>query len=310
MLHRPSDLEPREIALGLKTGDCCVPAPPVIEFDQAGNVLQSWGEGYEWLVKAPTTQGVFVDDNDNVWISGGGHLVTKFTRTGTLLLQIGQRDKTGGSNDRTLLGRPAGVFVDAAANEVYVADGYVNRRVIVFDATTGAYKRHWGGHGNRPQDPPKEEPFDPSAPDRQQFAPAVHCAAVSRDGLVYVCDRGNKRIQVFRKDGTYVNQLFVRKATGDLDYGPSNVTGSGPVCDVTFSRDADQQFLYIGDCANSKIHIVSRKSLTIVGAFGRLGRRAGELFGPHFVATDSKGNLYVAEVYGRRVQKFDFKGLK
>ena len=187
--------------------------------------------------------------------------------------------------------------VDTAANEVHVADGYRNRRVIVFDATTGAYKRHWGAYGRRPDDA-AQGPFDPLAAPRQQFSPPVHCVRLAQDGLLYVCDRSNNRIQVFRRDGTFVNEMVVDKKT----------RGLGPLCDIAFSRDAGQRFFYIADCANDTVHIVSRQDLAIVGAFARKGRHAGQIYGPHLLAVDSKENIYVAEVFGKRVQKLEYKG--
>jgi hypothetical protein len=304
VLHRPRSLEARERGLELGHSRCCVPAPPVVELDPSGTVVQGWGgpgPGFEWLGKTGNEHGIYVDDAANVWVSeanGNGHVVLKFTRTGTFLLQIGELGKTGGSNDPRLLGAPANVWVDTEANDVYVADGYINRRVIVFDATTGAYKRHWGAYGNRPDGAPQEK-YDPASPRRQQFSPPVHCVRIARDGLVYVCDRSNNRLQVFRRDGSFVDELIVEKETRDL----------GPLCDAGFSHDADQRFLYLADCANDTIHIVSRRDLKVVSAFGRKGRHAGELYGPHFIGVDSKGHLYVAEVFGRRLQKFEYKGL-
>jgi NHL repeat-containing protein len=304
IVHRPRTLEPRERGLELKNSRCCVPAPPVLEFDPNGTLLQGWGgpsNDSKWLGEKGSEHGIYVDDQDNVWISeanGNGHVILKFTRTGKFLLQIGELGKTGGSNDQKLLGAPANVTVDTKANEVYVADGYGNRRVIVFDASTGAYKRHWGAYGNRPDDA-AQAPYDPAAPPRQQFSTPVHCVRIARDGLVYVCDRSNNRVQVFRKEGTFVSELIFEKQTREL----------GPLCDIAFSRDADQRFFYIADCANDTVHIVSRKDLKIVGAFGQKGRHAGQIYGPHFLSADSRGNLYIAEVFGRRVQKFEYKGL-
>lgn len=304
VLHRPRSLEQRERGLELGNSQCCVAAPPVVELDPTGTVVQGWGgpgSGFEWLGKTGNEHGIYVDPTDHVWVSeanGNGHVVLKFTRAGTLRLQIGELGKTGGSNDHRLLGSPANVWVDATANEVYIADGYVNRRVIVFDATAGTYKRQWSAYGNRPDDAPQGK-YDPTAPPRQQFSPPVHCVRIARDGLVYVCDRSNNRLQVFRTDGSFVRELVIEKETRDL----------GPLCDVAFSRDRDQQFLYVADCANDKIHVISRRDLTLVSAFGRKGRHAGELYGPHFLDVDSKGHLYVAEVFGRRLQKFEYVGL-
>jgi len=305
VLHRPRSLEVRERGLELGNSQCCIPAPPVLELDRDGKLLQGWGgagAASEWLGKTGNEHGIYVDRTDHVWITeanGQGHVILKFSRTGERLLTIGGLGRTGGSNDRQLLGAPANVVVDDDANEVYVADGYVNRRVVVFDATTGAYKRHWGAYGAQPDDSPLSA-YDPSAPPRKQFAPPVHCVRISRDGLVYVCDRSNNRMQIFRKNGTFVSEFSVEKQSRDL----------GSVCDVAFSADPAQAFLYIADCANDRIHIASRPDSRIVGAFSRKGRHAGEIYGPHYLGVDSLGNIYVAEVFGRRLQKFRLKGGK
>ena len=189
-----------------------VPAPPVIEFDPQGNVVQAWGgggPGYEW---PDEMHGVSLDHNGNVWITasdpGDAH-VLKFTRTGTFLLQIGRKGKSGGSADTANLDTPTQTRVDRETNEVYISDGHegTTHRVIVFDADTGAYKRHWGAYGNEPDHSTVAED-DPSAPPPNQFS-NVHCIHVNSDGPVYVCDRGHDRIQVFRKDGTFMKEAFV-----------------------------------------------------------------------------------------------------
>src|SRR5213592_4131336 len=172
-----------------------VPAPPVLEFDPAGNLLRAWGgpgRGYDWPA---AEHGIFVDAQGHVWIGGNverDHQVLKFTPDGKLLLQIGQAGVTGGDSDTAHLGRPASVSVDPATGELFVADGYKNHRVIVFDAQTGAYKRHWGANGRPPGDASVKS-----------FGNPVHCVRLARDGLLYVCDRSNNRIQVFRRDGTF-----------------------------------------------------------------------------------------------------------
>ena len=302
VLHRPRSLDVRERGLELGNSRCCVAAPPILEFDRNGQMLQGWGgpgATSEWLGKTGNEHGIFVDRHDHIWVTeanGQGNVVLKFSRSGQLLLTLGELGKTGGSNDTRLLGAPANVAVDTDANEVYVADGYINRRIIVFDATTGAYKRHWSAYGTRPDDLPLGA-YDPLAAPRKQFAPPVHCVRISRDGLLYVCDRSNNRIQIFRKNGTFVSEFAVEKDTRDL----------GPVCDVAFSRDPAQAFLYIADCANDTIHIVLRAESRVVGAFGRKGRHAGEIYGPHYLDVDSSGNIYVAEVFGRRLQKFIYR---
>ena len=216
MFQRPRSLTDDEKAAALNPPrtKCCVPAPPVLEFDTDGNLLRSWGgpgEGYQWF---GNEHGIEVSGGF-VWLTGNANddsQILKFTPDGKFVLQIGKIAPAKGSNDTTQLGRPAEVTVDKDANEVYIADGYGNRRVIVFDATTGAYKRHWGAYGKPPNDD-KQPPYDPKAPVAQQFGNPVHCVKIANDGLVYVCDRTNNRIQVFKKDGTFVKEWFYEKNT-------------------------------------------------------------------------------------------------
>lgn len=276
---------------------CCKPAPEVMEFDVEGNFIQGWGGpggGYEWPEQ---THGIFVDHKSNVWVAGSApndHQVLKFSRDGTFLLQIGRSGKTGGSNHTEYLGRPADIYVDREANEVYVADGYLNKRVIVFDADTGRYRRHWGAYGGKPDDTDPGS-YDPDAPTAKQFRSPVHAVSIANDGLVYVADRVNNRIQVFQKDGTYVTEVFIAKRT----------LGAGSTWDVDFSIDANQTFLYNADGTNQKMWVLSRGGLAIVTAFGRRGRQVGEFHWVHSIAVDSRGNIYTGEVnQGRRIQKF------
>lgn len=276
-------------------------APPVMELDSDGNVIQSWGGpggGYEW---PQSEHGIFVDYKGNVWIAGNGggdHQVLKFSRDGTFLLQIGQAGKTGGSNDTKLLGRPADMAVDPETNEVYVADGYGNKRVIVFDADTGAYKRHWGAYGNKPDDS-DSGPYDPNAPAPKQFRSPVHAVRISNDGLVYISDRVNNRIQVFRKDGTFVKEVFIAKKT----------LGMGSTWDVDFSPDRGQRILFNVDGSNQQFSVLSRKNLRVLDTFGSDGNDPGQFHWLHNIAVDSKGNIYTGEVNtGRRAQKLVYQG--
>jgi DNA-binding beta-propeller fold protein YncE len=314
--HRPSTLQPNETRSFWKA------APPVLEFDQEGNLVSSWGgpgPGYEW---PQLEHGIYIDQQDNVWLGGGGDKdaqILKFTRQGKFLLQIGHQGKNGGSNDTQNLGGTANMVVDAAANELYVADGYVNHRVIVFDATTGAYKRHWGAYGKKPDDSyfssagerlpgpfsgavqheNRPSQYDPNGPPPPQFR-IVHAVRISNDGLVYVCDRTNDRIQVFRKDGTFVQEAFIAKDT----------FGSGSVWDIGFSTDPAQAFLVVPDGTNQQVYVVLRKTLEVVDTFGGAGHWAGQFYGAHNLAVDSKGNLYITETYeGKRVQKFTYSGM-
>jgi DNA-binding beta-propeller fold protein YncE len=284
------------------TTECCLPAPNILEFDQEGNLVGSWGgpgEGYDW---PQSNHGITVDAMDNVWIGGNGaedsHIL-KFTRDGTFLMQVGQPRMRAGSNDREHFWRVAEVTIDEETNEAYVADGYGNRRIAVLDASTGEFIRHWGAYGNVPDDAPLP-PYSPDDPPAQQFRSPVHCAQISHDGLVYVCDRAGDRIQVFQRDGTYVTEGFVAPET----------LGSGSAWDLAFSSDVEQRFLYLADGSNKKIHVLDRASLEVLTTFGDGGRQPGQFYGVHSVATDSQGNLYTTETYeGKRLQKFVFMGL-
>lgn len=305
---------------------CCVPAPQVLEFDQAGNLVSHWGgpgQGFEW---PQSTGGITVDHKGNVWIAAAGQPeaaarpgapgaagaraaapaaprpqdahVLKFSRTGQFLLQIGHAGKPEGSDGKTGLNRPASVSVDPATNELYVADGFGNHRVVVFDADTGAYKRHWGAYGEKPDDAGLGT-YDPNAAPAKQFR-TVSCAVISKDGLVYVCDRQNDRIQVFHKDGKFVKEGFVSKTT----------LGDGSVWDIAFSSDPQQRFIYVADGHDKKVFVLQRSTLEVVTSFGGGGRLAGQFYGVGSIAVDSKGNVYTGETYeGKRVQKFVHKGL-
>jgi DNA-binding beta-propeller fold protein YncE len=209
-------------------------------------------------------------------------------------MQIGKIAPSKGSNDTTQLGKPAETAVDEAANEIYVADGYGNRRVIVFDATSGAYKRHWGAYG-KPPDDAKQPPYDPAAPVSQQFRNPVHCVKIANEGLVYVCDRSNNRIQVFRKDGSFVTEWFYEKPT----------LGSGSSWDVAIWPDPKQTYLLNADGENDEIRVLKREDGGVVGSFGRNGRNAGQFHAIHAMAVDARGNVYTGEVdSGKRIQKF------
>jgi DNA-binding beta-propeller fold protein YncE len=294
-------------------GECCLAAPPVLEFDPAGNLVGHWGgpgPGYDW---PDSNHGITIDHKGNVWIGGNGpndaHVV-KFSRDGKFLAQFGRpgaRAVAGGekpawaanSHDRDHFGRVAKIFIDPRANEAYVADGYLNRRVAVIDADTGKLKRYWGAYGNRPDDTDLGR-YDPDAPPAKQFRTPVHCAELSSDGLLYVCDRPNDRIQVFKPDGTFVKEVFIAKRT----------LGDGSVWDIAFSKDPQQKYLYVADGKNERVYIIQRDPLQLLTSFGDGGRQPGQFFGVHSIATDSKGNIYTTETYeGKRLQKFAYKGL-
>jgi hypothetical protein len=297
---RTLDNNDKYAALDPPQADCCIPSPPVLEFDQAGNLIQSWGgpsKDYEW---PDNEHGMFVDYKDNVWIGGNGPKDTnilKFSKSGKFLLQIGHHGKTGGSNDTENLNRPAGIYVYPKTNEVFVADGYGNRRVIVFDADTGAYKRHWGAYGNKPDDTvPRTRVFDGPGP--AQFN-TVHGIRISNDGLVYVGDRVNNRIQVFTPEGKFVKEGFIERKTS---------TPEGTAFDVAFSADKGQQFLYVSDGSNKKVQILNRETLEVVGFFGGHGGHGpGQFYHLHSIATDSKGNVYIGESFGERALRWNLK---
>ena len=304
IVHRADTLSPLEAAADQNppAATCCSKAPPVLEFDPAGNLVGHWGgpgEGYEWPL---SNHGIFVDFKDNVWIGGNdandAH-VLKFTKQGRFLTQFGHQGKTGGSNDTTTFGRVAKIYVDPKANEAYIADGYGNRRVAVIDADTGVFKRYWGAYGGKPDDT-NPGPYDPAAPPAKQFRTPVHCADLSHDGLVYVCDRPNDRIQVFKADGTFVKEVFIATKT----------LGDGSTWDVAFSKDPQQKYLYVADGKNEKVYVLDRQSMEVLTSFGDGGRQPGQFFAVHSIATDSKGNIFTTETYeGRRLQKFVFKGV-
>ena len=298
IVQRPRSLSDREIGASQDPpiSKCCTAAPPVIEFDTSGNVLRAWGgpgNGYEW----PNSEhGIHVVDGF-VWLAGNGEgdsQVLKFTVDGEFVMQIGRASRGTGSNDLDDLGRPAEIYVDVEAREVYVADGYGNRRVVVFDSETGEYKRHWGAYGNRPHDDAMP-PYDPARPPSDQFASPVHCIEMSNEGLLYVCDRANNRFQVFEKDGTFVAESFFEPGT----------LLSGSVSDLALSTDPDQSLVYMVDGTNNELRIVDRSSASQLARIGRPGRYAGQFHVVHNIAIDSAGNLYTTEVNtGQRVQKF------
>ncbi|MBZ5645194.1 MAG: hypothetical protein LAO19_20740 [Acidobacteriia bacterium] len=329
IIHRQGSLETGEThaTTNPPIAMCCAPAPPVLEFDQAGNLLHHWGgpgKGYDW---PDSNHGITIDYKGNVWIGGNGrgkqpaakplasgemdesaakatdsyldNQVLKFTQDGQFLMQIGKPHSSKGSLDTENLRLPAKTFIDKQTNEVYVADGYGNHRVIVYDAETGAFKRLWGAYGHKPDDTDMGN-YNPDAPPPQQFRNPVHCADMSVDRLVYVCDRVNDRIQVFKPDGTFIKEQFIAKRT----------LGSGSAWDIAFSKDPQQKYIYLADGENDRIHILLRDTLEVLTTFGEGGRQPGEFYGPHSIATDSKGNIYVTETYrGQRVQKFVYKGI-
>jgi len=305
VIHRRQSFNTRtEIgaAMNPPTSECCLAAPNILEFDPDGNLINTWGgpaEEYEW---PSSNHGLSVDPKDNIWIGGNGRgdsHILKFTRDGKFLAQFGKPGMEANSNTTEHFGRVAKISFDASGEEAYVSDGYSNKRVAVLDSETGEVKRFWGAYGNKPDDGDLG-PYDPDAPLVDQFRNPVHCAEPSNDGLVYVCDRANDRIQVFKTDGSFVLEKQIAPRT----------LGDGSTWDIAFSPDADQTFLYLADGKNMKVYVILRETLDVLTSFGDGGRQPGQFFAVHSIATDSKGNIYTTETYeGKRVQKFTYKGL-
>ena len=303
--HLPETLTPEETSAAQDPpiGECCLPAPVVIEFDADGNVVQGWGD--------PSTQdvsefprnahGLFIDHEDNVWIGTfRHHRVMKFTRSGQLLMTIGEYDNNRGSNDTNFLGGPAGIWVDPEDNEVFIADGYRNRRVVVYDGDTGDYLRHWGAYGEVPDDSYSYAQEGPEGSPPRQFS-TVHGVVGANDGLIYVADRRGNRIQVFQQNGEFVMEKIIAPET----------LASGSAFVIALSPDDNQEWLYLADGTNHKVWILHREDLDIVGQFGRGGRQVGQFLRPHGMGIDSHGNLYVGEAStGRRVQKFTVSAVR
>ena len=300
VLHRPRSIPAERRANA---------APAVLEFDAAGKLISSWGgpaDGYDWPERE---HGIYVDGKGFVWISGNGgwpkptaegntdDMILKFTPAGKLVLQIGRRGRSTGNTDTANVHQPADMFVHEATNELFVADGYGNQRVVVFDAESGKFKRMWGGFGNTPPaamtpNPAQSAPADAEAP--QQFG-LVHAVKVSRDGIVYVADRTYRRVQTFTLEGKFLREMRLRS---DTDVAP---VPAG----FAFSADPKQQFLYVVDSGPMRVVIFDRATLTQIGAVGARGPKAGDFDIVHHMAADSQGNLYTAEIVtNRRAQRF------
>ena len=295
LLHRPRTLKPEQASMA---------APPVIVFDSAGNYIKAWGgdgQGYEWPQRE---HGIYIDYKGFVWLGGNNcptnglprvkpvadDQLLKFTQDGKFVMQLGHSNQSKGNADTQNFRRPADEWVYQPTNELFVADGYGNHRVAVFDADSGKFKRMWGAFGNEPVDDDHCAIVTPSSfsdPGPQQFS-IVHAIRVANDGTVYVADREYRRVQVFTKDGKFLKQLV----KNDIPFAR----------DLALSPDANQQFLYVG--GGNSIFIVDRKTLEIVGNIEPAG-----IIGPgHEIATDSKGNLYIAQTTAG-LQKLTFKGM-
>jgi DNA-binding beta-propeller fold protein YncE len=314
VLQRPLSATPDELGAQQTPvrSICCNSTPSVLEFDSQGNLIRAWG-GPGYVPDWPKSEhGIWVDRQGNVWIAGNApadRQVLKFSADGKLLLEIGHSSQEPKDNqDTALLGQPAGVEVDDAAHEVYVADGYMNNRVVVFDSNTGEFKRGWGAYGiplaDIKNDPPyafegEQGPaalrYSPGKPLDPQFKNPVHCARLSADGYVYVCDRANDRVQVFTRMGAFVQEFLIHPTT----------LGNGSVWAISFSHDPKQKYLLIADGEDNVVWIVRRDDGTVVSSFGHNGRNAGDFHWLHQAALDSHGNYYTGEVdSGKRIQKF------
>jgi DNA-binding beta-propeller fold protein YncE len=304
IVHRPDTVNALEAAADAKTGACCAKAPPILEFDQQGTLLRHWGgsdgEGYQWPA---SNHGVTIDHKGNVWIGGNGAgdgMVLKFTQDGKFISMFGKKGVQIDSNTAEHFGQVAKIFIDAKENEAYIADGYGNKRVVVIDMDSGKFKRYWGAYGNKPDDANLGR-YNPDAPPAQQFRTPVHCAEMSKDRLVYVCDRVNDRIQVFTPEGKFVKEAWVSKRT----------LGDGSTWDIAFSNDPQQKFIFLADGKDERVWILDRQSLEILSSFGDGGKMPGQFYAVHSIATDSKGNIYTTETYdGRRLQRFLYKGMQ
>jgi streptogramin lyase len=288
----------------------------ITEWDPQGKLVQSWdarGPDGTWS----TIHGMFVDHNGFVWTNAReSNLTVKFTPKGQVALVIGKFNETGGSNDTALMGRPSEIWVDAADNEVFVADGYGNRRIIVFDGATGKYLRHWGAYGKRPEDPQRGGGAGggggragggaqtvPAEPPQQFSVP--HGITGSRDGLIYLADRANNRIQVFRQNGEFVAEKILRPRCGAQEqatWAPKRPCGTEAAFSVGFSHDVPQTYLYVADGGTHVITVLRRKDLEVVSEFAAPGAKSGQLGRPHNLSVDPWGNIFVAEAAGPIMQ--------
>ena len=329
IVHRPQSLDEKESYLTRGEADCCTAAPDVLEFDPAGNLIRHWGKapGHDW---PSSNHGITIDSDGNVWLGGNGAVqpgpppgsaaqfaaasapapdadvnakqiyhdsfILKFSPDGKFLGEIGSANGSKGSLDTKNVKGVAEIRFIPGTHDFIAADGYGNHRVSVWNADTLQFVRMWGAFGHTPSD----DPLPMYKPDSPQFGNPVHCADPSNDGLIYVCDRKNLRIQIFKYDGTYVKQFVLEPGT----------RGDGSPFEIAFSPDPEQKFMYIADGSNMKIHVFDRQSLKELYSFGDGGRQPGEFYAVHNIVTDSKGDIFTAETYhGQRVQKFVYKGM-
>lgn len=323
IVHRPQSLTPTDTGLAASpaVAVCCRPAPPVVRFSSDGKYLAGWGgpdsaPSIAGVTQWPTSlHGIFVDKDKTVWFGGNGkddHVVMNYTADGKFLRAIGSRGATGGNLDRAKLGNPSDVNV--SEGETLISDGYINKRIVGFNAKSLAFEGYWGPYAKSPAGGERAGAFDPSHAassetppdaDAPDFGGIVHCVVPAKDGTLYVCDRNNNRAQMFRRDKagklSFVKTLSIAAAT----------RGTGTVTDIAFSPDPQQKYLYVADMMNGRIWILLRATHEVLGSVGRIGRYAGEFTWLHSIATDSEGNIYATEVNtGRRVQKLVFTGIE
>ena len=316
--------DPRADEMGAQTNppraECCVLGPEIIEFAQDGTVMKAWGHKNFVPGWPNRLQSFIVDRDGNVWISGTdpGDSIIKLDGDGKLLWDFGHRWPKGREikqdNQQTeyLMG-VEDFELDMDAREIYVADGARNKRVLVYDMNTGAFKRGWGGHGvplsEIDNNPTPEYDLSGPPPDLKPFAQTIHTIHLSKDGLLYLGERGADRVSVYKKDGTFVMSFFVHPSTqarGPDCGGPFGKVGPcGTTFNMSFSADPEQKYLFVADGTNNMVWIFNRKTGEPAGQFGGAGRYAGQLHWIDTVATDSKGNIYTGEVEdGKRIQKF------
>ena len=324
VVNRPNSLHAMDLG-AMQTPPislCCRPLQEVIEFSPQGEIKRNWSG----QASAPTIAGVkqypanihgiFVDDDESVWIAGNGpgdHLVARFTSEGQHLAQFGQKNKTQGNLDKQMLGNPADIHFDPATSQVLIADGYTNRRVIEFDYNSKRFQRYWGAFAGLPEDASRDKAFDftqamttPQGgvdPAMRTFSDIVHCVVRGPDDLLYVCDRRNNRIQVFSQstDGavTFVETIEIAPVTG----------GTGSATDIAWSGDGT--YMYVADMINGRIWVFDSQTREKLGSIGRPGRYAGQFHWLHSLDADAQGNLYATEVHtGQRVQKLVFLGVE
>jgi DNA-binding beta-propeller fold protein YncE len=272
-------------------------SPPIIEFDQAGQMVNAWGN-YDTFPARP--HGCFVDYQGNFWVAGNEDaIVQKYTHDGSkLLLQIGTKgrfDTSDGTmagapmnSSHTLLNLPSSIAVDPANGEIFITDGYGNRRVVVFDRD-GKFLRQWGEQATQAQ-------TDAGVPG--VFLKVVHCVIIGNDNLVYVCDRLGGRIEVFDKMGNFKRNILISSKTAPL-------TGVGSACWVDFSPDKAQKYMYVADCGDEEIRVLDHATGQPLSVFGRPGHQAGQFENLHSLSVDSQGDIIAGETLGgHRVQMF------